>query len=79
MPDLHRLAAKKRKGKATLEDLVRVYQVVLKLPGLIEALDQLDIEIDKPHQKTLLDETFIGPLKVRSTLQPTRQSPHATF
>lgn len=31
MPDLHRLSKRFKKGIASLEDVVRVYQVVLKV------------------------------------------------
>lgn len=31
MPDLHRLSKRFKKGVASLEDVVRVYQVVLKV------------------------------------------------
>jgi DNA mismatch repair protein MSH2 len=39
IPDIHRLCKKFEKNKATLEDVVRVYQVILRLPGLLNALD----------------------------------------
>lgn len=31
MPDLHRLSKRLKKGVASLEDVVRIYQVVLKV------------------------------------------------
>ncbi|KAK9478645.1 muts domain V-domain-containing protein [Lipomyces japonicus] len=38
IPDLHRLAKKFQRGGANLEDVVRVYQTVVRLPELIETL-----------------------------------------
>lgn len=38
-PDLHRLAKKFQRGSGGLQDVVRIYQVVLKLPLLISELD----------------------------------------
>jgi DNA mismatch repair protein MSH2 len=44
MPDMHRIGKRFKKSVASLEDVVRVYQVVLKLPGLVEALESTDTE-----------------------------------
>ncbi|KAJ8331868.1 MSH2 protein [Batrachochytrium dendrobatidis] len=38
-PDLHRLARKFQRGSASLQDVVRVYQVVLGLPAMVETLE----------------------------------------
>ncbi|KAF7972811.1 hypothetical protein HWV62_17002 [Athelia sp. TMB] len=56
MPDLHRISKRFQKGAASLEDVVRVYQVVLKLPGLIEALEAVETS-DKI--KGLVEETYL--------------------
>ncbi|KAJ3367170.1 MutS-like protein [Kappamyces sp. JEL0680] len=37
-PDLHRLAKKFQRAKASLQDVIRIYQVVTSLPALIETL-----------------------------------------
>ncbi|GAA5886475.1 hypothetical protein JCM6882_001648 [Rhodosporidiobolus microsporus] len=39
MPDFHRISKRFQKGAANLEDVVRVYQAVLLLPGLITVLE----------------------------------------
>ncbi|CAA7268499.1 unnamed protein product [Cyclocybe aegerita] len=44
MPDLNRIYKRFQKGVASLEDVVRVYQVVLKLPGMVEALESVQCE-----------------------------------
>ncbi|KAJ1742373.1 MSH2 protein [Coemansia sp. RSA 1086] len=41
MPDFKRLSNRFQRGFATLQDAVRVYQVVMALPGLIDALTAL--------------------------------------
>ncbi|KAG2745523.1 hypothetical protein P692DRAFT_201868443 [Suillus brevipes Sb2] len=44
MPDLHRLSKRFKKSIASLEDVVRAYQVVLKLPDLLETLEGVQYE-----------------------------------
>ncbi|KAH9941212.1 DNA mismatch repair protein [Epithele typhae] len=58
MPDMHRISKRFQKSIASLEDVVRVYQAVLKLEGLIKALDE--IEASSEEQKTLLQETYLA-------------------
>ncbi|KAI8051755.1 muts domain V-domain-containing protein [Thamnidium elegans] len=38
VPDLHRISKKVLKGNASLQDVVRIYQVILRLPALIGCL-----------------------------------------
>ncbi|GAA5811327.1 hypothetical protein MFLAVUS_004760 [Mucor flavus] len=38
VPDLHRISKKVLKGSASLQDVVRIYQVILRLPALIACL-----------------------------------------
>ncbi|KAI9092089.1 muts domain V-domain-containing protein [Phlyctochytrium arcticum] len=52
-PDLHRLAKRFQKGNAQLQDVVRVYQVVIRLPAWKEALDAYQGEF-----ATLINETY---------------------
>ncbi|KAI8913720.1 muts domain V-domain-containing protein [Entophlyctis helioformis] len=56
-PDLHRLAKKFQRGNASLQDVVRAYQVVLGMPGLIETLS----EYSGPHAG-LIQEAYIDKL-----------------
>ncbi|KAL9709930.1 MSH2 protein [Leucoagaricus gongylophorus] len=41
MPDLHRLNKRFRKSNASLQDVVRVYQVVVKLPDMVQSLENV--------------------------------------
>ncbi|TFK39373.1 DNA mismatch repair protein MSH2 [Crucibulum laeve] len=61
MPDMHRLSKRFQKSAASLEDVVRIYQVVLKLPGLIDALDGVQSEHETYIQ--LVEETYLKPLR----------------
>ncbi|PWN30108.1 putative DNA mismatch repair protein MSH2 [Jaminaea rosea] len=61
MPDLHRLSKKFQKGVATLEDVVRVYQAVLRLADLTQAI--ADTECSTPALRQNLDEVFVEPLR----------------
>ncbi|KAF9226411.1 DNA mismatch repair protein [Gyrodon lividus] len=65
MPDLHRLSKRFKKGVASLEDVVRVYQVVLKMPGLLETLE--GIQYEREAHRALVEEMYLGPFKVLST------------
>ncbi|PPQ65114.1 hypothetical protein CVT24_003005 [Panaeolus cyanescens] len=61
MPDLIRISKRFRKSVASLEDVVRIYQVVLKLPGMIEALGEMSY--DSGGDSNLVLETFLDPIK----------------
>nr|WJN24899.1 MSH2 [Pseudozyma thailandica] len=65
MPDMHRISKRFQKGVATLEDVVRVYQAVLRLPGLIQTISDMDTPSEE-HQ-SLLDTTYIEPLRLHDT------------
>src|SRR5271155_3657280 len=60
IPDLSRLAKRFQRQVATLEDVVRAYQVVIRLPGLIEGLDAIQ---DDRH-RDLIQSTYVHPLQV---------------
>ncbi|PGH36045.1 DNA mismatch repair protein msh-2 [[Emmonsia] crescens] len=51
IPDLYRLAKRFQRNMANLEDVVRVYQVVIRLPGFINTLE------------SVMDEQYQGPLE----------------
>ncbi|KAF7348478.1 DNA mismatch repair protein 2 [Mycena venus] len=61
MPDLHRLSKRFQKGLASLEDVVRVYQVVLRLPGMIEALENVNTENEE--YSALIEELYLRSLR----------------
>ena len=61
MPDLTRISKRFQKGAASLEDVVRVYQAVLKLAGLSQALEAIDLSSER--SKELIEETYLVPLR----------------
>lgn len=69
IPDIPRLIRKLHRGVATLEDCVRIYQMVIKIPEIFEALEAFDddgqeVEDGSRPSKVLLDETYTLPLKI---------------
>lgn len=57
VPDLYRLSKRFQRGKANLEDVVRAYQVVIRLPGFLGTLE------------AVMDEAYRDPLDVAYTAQ----------
>lgn len=62
MPDFHRISKRFQKGAANLEDVVRVYQAILLLPGLITTLESGGQANE--IWPALLRETYIEKFKV---------------
>lgn len=78
---MHRISKRFQKGAASLEDVVRVYQVVLKVSGyspgypkkyqlypsqLPGLLEALEgVETDSDKFKALVEETYLKQLRVR--------------
>lgn len=58
VPDIFRLAKKFQRGRANLEDVVRAYQVVIRLPEFILALQDV---IDE-KQRAVLDSQYTIPM-----------------
>lgn len=61
MPDMNRISKRFQKSVASLEDVVRVYQAVLKLSGLIEALKHVDVKTERARE--LIKETYLNHLE----------------
>ncbi|KAL4247478.1 DNA mismatch repair protein MSH3 [Abortiporus biennis] len=61
MPDMSRICKRFQKGAATLEDVVRIYQAILKLEGLIASLES--IETLNEDQKALIEDTYLSKLR----------------
>lgn len=55
IPDLYRLAKKLQRGKANLEDVVRAYQAIIRLPGFLGTLE------------AVMDEAYRDPLDAAYT------------
>lgn len=62
MPDFHRISKRFQKGVANLEDVVRVYQALLLLPGLIILFENGGRA--NPRWIELIDETYLVQLRV---------------
>ncbi|KAI9254505.1 DNA mismatch repair protein msh-2 [Phascolomyces articulosus] len=56
VPDLHRLAKRFQKGIATLQDVVRIYQVIIRLPALESCLEGHAPEDE--NKEKLLNNTY---------------------
>ncbi|KAF9193247.1 MutS-like protein [Haplosporangium sp. Z 11] len=65
MPDMHRLAKRFQRGVASLQDVVRAYQVVIRLPGLVSALAAC--ETGSTEHKQMLDAQFTTHLQEYTT------------
>ena len=65
MPDFNRISKRFQKGAANLEDVVRVYQAILLLPGLITVLENGGQGNDA--WPALLEETYL--VKLRELLE----------
>jgi DNA mismatch repair protein MSH2 len=63
IPDLYRLAKKFQRKVANLEDVVRAYQVVIRLPGFLSSLDSI---MDEQY-KDALDAEYTEKIRQYST------------
>lgn len=59
IPDLYRLAKRFQRSQANLEDVVRAYQVAIRLPGMISSFENV---MDEQYQ-TPLDEQYTSKLR----------------
>lgn len=64
IPDLYRLAKKFQRKKANLEDVVRIYQVAIRLPGFLGTLDGV---MDEKY-KDALDMEYTNKIRVRTCI-----------
>ncbi|BCR85479.1 mismatch repair ATPase MSH2 [Aspergillus chevalieri] len=62
IPDLYRLAKRFQRKQANLEDVVRVYQVAIRLPGFVSSLDNV---MDEQYQ-TPLETEYTAKLRQHS-------------
>ncbi|WFD33172.1 MSH2 protein [Malassezia sp. CBS 17886] len=61
LPDMLRISKRFQRGAATLEDVVRCYQAVERVPGLVDAL--AGIPIASAEDRVLFASTFVAPLR----------------
>lgn len=61
MPDLLRISKRFQRGVATLEDVVRCYQAVARVPDLASSLEAMPIASEAT--RTLFHATFVEPLQ----------------
>ncbi|KAI9292899.1 DNA mismatch repair protein [Neoconidiobolus thromboides FSU 785] len=71
-PDLNGLAKKFRKNRATLQDVVRIYQFILKLPDMIEMLNNSqNIQLIRSVYSVKLEEYYEGLEKLKELVETT--------
>lgn len=58
IPDFHKIAKKFQRGSAGLEEVVRVYQTVIRLPDMLSTLKNVEDET----KAGLIEETYISPI-----------------
>ncbi|KAI0226600.1 MSH2 protein [Massospora cicadina] len=72
IPDMHRLAKRFRKASASIQDIIRVYQVILKLPDLISALEgSRHADLLERVYTAKLKEYYAGLFKLRELTETT--------
>ncbi|KAL7753100.1 MSH2 protein [Sorochytrium milnesiophthora] len=71
MPDFSRLSKRFLKGNATLQDLVRTYQAIIRLPALIETLQSYAGEEQRSALLTRLFEVYQHTAKMQSLVEET--------
>ncbi|CAG8649861.1 11798_t:CDS:10, partial [Acaulospora morrowiae] len=64
IPDLHRIAKRFQRGNATLQDVIRVYQVIIRLPELINVLESLNTT--DSALKSIIEEVYLIKLREHS-------------
>lgn len=74
MPDFQRLSKKFQAGRATLEDVVRVYQAITKLPEILDTLMEIGRErkqkewvVSDEAAAALMDENYCNSLSVSTS------------
>ncbi|KAJ3117500.1 MutS-like protein, partial [Nowakowskiella sp. JEL0407] len=72
-PDLHRISKKFQKKNASLQDVVRVYQVIMELPSLRDTLSSYEGTFKELMSELFVDklEVFIGKLSKLAELVET--------
>lgn len=66
MPDFARLCKRFKRGQANLQDVVRVYQAILRLPHIINCLANLEMADDRVDRvRAIVDRKFLDSLRVR--------------
>ncbi|KAI9470644.1 MAG: muts domain V-domain-containing protein [Benjaminiella poitrasii] len=61
VPDLHRLSKRLQNGSANLQDVIRIYQLVIRLPALLQCLEAR--VCPDPKIAGLLEETYTSKIR----------------
>ena len=64
MPDLTRFAKKFQTGNGNLQDVARVYQLVIRLPAILDTLKVVGEEEHSERHRQIILETYAKPLEV---------------
>lgn len=65
MPDFSRLSKRLQRRMSTLEEVVRIYQAILKLPDLVDKLALIDLSTvgNEAEYRTLVEDVFLKDLR----------------
>ncbi|KAF9935116.1 MutS-like protein [Linnemannia zychae] len=78
IPDLHRLAKRFQRGVASLQDVVRAYQVVIRLPAIVSTLAAC--ETGSLEHKEIMNTEFTSPFEeYNSNLQKLQELVETTI
>ena len=69
MPDLDRLVSRMQKGKATLEDAIKIYTFVRRLPGLHQLLSECTGKYERTIQEKFTSQVEVHTSGVGCVLQ----------
>ncbi|KAI7906331.1 muts domain V-domain-containing protein [Cokeromyces recurvatus] len=61
VPDLHRLSKRLQNRTSNLQDVIRIYQMVIRLPALLQCLEARPCP--DPKMATLIEETYTSKIK----------------
>lgn len=66
VPDLTRFSKKFQTGNGNLQDVARVYQLVIRLPAILDTLKVVGEEEHTERHRQIILDTYAKPLEVRA-------------